>query len=471
MMDKQVLKRSVTRDDYSEDPRSGVINFTVPFWGSEDTALPPNPPKYWSIARDFVLRYTVEREDFWAGAIGIAVTKMASMSFSVESDIPLRAKRAQDLFVRSMDVAFLSKHLQDYLCTDNGAFTEIVRATRGAGSRILGLVHLDSLRCTRTGDPDIPVIYRDRMNREHELKAHQVIAISDMPDPSETFFGVGKCAASRAYRSIYKLSVMDRYIGEKVGGKRPLEIHFINSVSPRQLKQARETAESDSSEQGYVSYMGAVIVPLLDATQKVSGYRVPLAELPDRFNRKEEFDICLLAYANAIGLDVQDLQPLARTPLGSGMQSEVLDEKSKGRGLVAWRKQVDYEWNWEVLDNRTVFSWNEEDLRDMKKKAEYSNMLADVSKKRTEALITTPEQELQVLVDLDELPKEFLPEDKTPGDKLSDEEKPEEEDGSGQEEESPGEEIPQEKAIQDIDELMVQEHDNAVKLYEEVTGN
>ena len=172
MTDKEIIKKSVTKDGYVDDPRAGVINFIVLYWGAEVAGLPPTPPEYWSFTRDFVLRSTILQESMWGDAVGIAVTKMASMSWSVESDVPQRAKRAQDMFVRSLTVKYLSKHLQDYLCTDNGTFTEIVRATKGAGSRIIGLVHLDSVRCTRTGDIDIPVIYRDKQSREHEQSTH-----------------------------------------------------------------------------------------------------------------------------------------------------------------------------------------------------------------------------------------------------------------------------------------------------------
>lgn len=473
MTDKDVIKKSVTKGDYAEDPRSGIINFMIPYWGDEQSGLPPVPPAYWSGARDFVLKQTLLQESMWADAVGIAVTKMASMSWEVTSDVPIRARRAQDLYVRSMDVKYLSKHLQDYLCTDNGTFTEIVRATRGKGSRIMGLVHLDSLRCTRTGDPDIPVIYRDKKSREHELKDYQVITMSDMPDPGETFFGVGKCAATRAYKAIYKLSVMDRYISEKIGGKRPLELHFVNSVSQRQLEGARAAAEQDSARQGFMTFMGAIVIPLLDANQQVSGYRVPLAEIPDGFNRKEEFDIAVLTYANAIGLDVQDIQPLTGQPLGSGQQSEILDEKGKGKGLVAWRQEFANEQNWEILDDRTTFAWNEEDMRDLERKANHSKILAETSSTRITSGITSPEQELQVLVDLEELPKEFLPEDRTPGDKLSEDEKPEEEGegGSTPEEEIETETMTGEKSLLDIDVVMEEEHESAVELYESVVGD
>lgn len=471
MADTDVIRKSVTQGDYASNPREGVMHFLVPYgMGGIEAGLPPDPPRYWSRERDYVLRQTVDNEDMWAGAIAIAITKMTSLDWEVESKVPLRAKRAQELLLGANWVGFLSKHLRDYLTTDNGAFIEIVRAAPAAGSRIMGLVHLDSLRCTRTGDPDVPVIYRDRKGREHEMKAHQVIMISDMPDPGETWFGVGKCAAARAYRSIYKLAAIERFVSEKVSGRRPLSLYFVNAVSPQMLNDARLTAEADADRRGLMSYMGAVVVPILDAERTPQVATVPLAELPDGFNRKEEFDIAVLTFANAIGLDPQDLQPLTGQPLGTGAQSQVLEEKSKGKGLAAWRQEFPHLLNEMVLDEKTTFYFIEKDYRDMERAAMVSEKRSQVAKIRIEAGITQPEQEKQIMVDLDELPKEFLPEDQTPGDSLSDDEKPDAEGQPAPAETIPEPVEPETKEASDPAAVLELEIDSARKLFEEVTN-
>lgn len=437
MADTELIKKSVTAGDYAETPRSGVINFMIPWYPGMSVGLPPEAPQWWSRARDYTLRSTVLFEDMWAAAIGIAITKVASSSWEIDSEIPLRARRGQDIINDSDFVKLFAKGLRDYLTTDNGQFIEIVRAAKSPVSRIVGMAHLDSLRCTRTGDPEIPLIYIDRKGYEHEVRAENVIALSDMPDPGDTWFGVGNCAASRAYRSIYKLSVIERYVSEKVSGRRPLAIHFVNSIGQKQLGEIVTAAEESAARQGILSYMGAIVVPLLDASVPPQVSTVPLAELPDRFNRKEETDLAILSYADNIGLDVQDLQPLTGQALGTGAQSQVLDEKAKGKGLVIWKKDLAYELNMKIFDDMTTFAWIEKDYRDQERQAGVSNARATASKTRIDAGITKPEQELQVLVDLDELPNEFLPEDVT-GDTLSDDEKPDkEQEGEGEEAEMP----------------------------------
>lgn len=452
MVDTDILKKSVTKDDYADDPRGSIINFMLPYYGAYSTGgMTPEAPPYWSKERDRALRATILHEDFWSAALNIAITKKASMAWDVDSEVPLRARRVQELLLAADWTDFLTKHLRDYLTTDNGAFVEVIHATSSPASKVIGIAHLDSMRCNRTGDPDVPVIYMDRKGREHEMQAHQVFCLADMPDPSEMLFGVGYCAASRAWRAIYKLHVMDRYLGEKVSGRRPLAIHFVSSVSPRQLQSAAEAAESDAARQGILSYMGALVIPLLDASTPPEVSTVPLAELPDRFNRKEEFDIALLSYADSIGLDPQDLQPLTGQSLGSGAQSQVLDEKGKGRGLASWQQSFTHMINEYVADELTSFMFVEKDYRDIERRAGINKQLSDAAKVRIDAGITTPEQEMQVLVDADELPKEFLPEDTT-GDVLSDTEKPEQEAAEqeqGMEAEEP-EEAPEEEAEQEM---------------------
>jgi hypothetical protein len=86
----------------------------------------------------------------------------------------------------------LNQGLQDYFLTDNGFFIEIDREDNSKpGSRIIGLYHLDSLRCWRTGDPDVPVIYSDLHGQYHFLAWWQVWSIADTPNARNNYFGVG----------------------------------------------------------------------------------------------------------------------------------------------------------------------------------------------------------------------------------------------------------------------------------------
>lgn len=462
MPDTAVLTRSVTRDNYEDTPRGGgVLQFLV-----ADGWAQPDLPGYWSPSRDFALAASVDREAMWASAVTIAATEAASLSWDVQGDVGLRVRRAQQMFLTAGGegwLPFALKNVQDFLTTDNGCFTEVVRATRGAGSRILGLVHLDSCRCTRTGDLEIPVVYRDLKEQEHELRAHQVFFFADMPSPRARWYGVGKCAASRAWEAILKLEGIERYVREKVTGRRALEIHTITGMSKRQLDDAVAAAKAGRTSEGMVNYMGVIIIPALGDTP-VQGYRIPLAEIPDGFNADEERKHGQLTYANAIGIDPQTLNPdlLASRALGTGAQSQTIDDKAAGKGMVRWRQQIIHGFNQNMLDESTSFIFTERDYRDLLRSAEVSQARANVVGALVDRTVISPEQGLQVLVDQDELPKEFLPVDQTPDDSLSDTEKPDSEEGAPP--------PTTEKAASDAVLLMAQEIRRATDAYERANG-
>lgn len=430
MADTDVIKRSVTANDQGKaEWRGNVFHFILPALQSWDTGL----PAYWSFQRDMHLRYSIFREEQWANAVHIARTKMSSLTAELKGNRIQNWKDLWDLVDNGQSpTAFLEKQVSDYLLCDNGEFIEVVHATLGAGSRILGLMHLDSNRCTRTGDPDIPVIYRDRLGVEHEMKSHQVMALADSPDSADTFYGVGHCAASRAWPAIQRLSAINTYIYEKVSGRRPLALYIVNSnVNEEQIRDAIETAAQDRSSKGYTHYMGAVIIPILDPNAKPDIATIPLAELPDGFDIKEERNRADLTYANSIGIDPQEINPdlIASRALGTASQARVLEEKESGKGLASWRKKFPWMLNEYVFPTRVTYAFAENDIRDQQNQANVSSTRASTRATQIASGEITKEQALQIAVDAGDVPREFLPAtgDQTPVETVDDTERTQEE--------------------------------------------
>lgn len=393
--------------------------------------LPPTLPDILSY-RDRYLSLTPRADAQWGAAIGIGIAKVAAMAWDVKSDIRIRSHRAYDLLMTADSavsqggwVSYISKQVRDYTCTNMGCITEIVRASLGYGSKVIGINHLPSIRCRRTGDPDRPIIYTDKLGREHILRWYQVMYFSDLPDPDEVTFGGGLCAAERAYPQIIKMAALENYVYEKISGSRPLAIHIINGLRTDQIEDAIRKAEQDQRSAGFTSYMGAVVMATIRPDAAPSVATIPLAELPDGFDAVSERARADLIYSNALGLDPQDLVPLSNTPLGTAAQSQVLHEKAKGRGLMLFRQSFVHGLNQLVLDDKTKFLFTERDYDDQIKRATVSQQLAQVSFTRTRSGITTPEEERQILVDHDELPRNFVHEDLTIGSTLSDSDKPE----------------------------------------------
>lgn len=432
---EELRARSVKEDDVYTAPgvagaKATVLQILVPT-ASPSTILPPVLPAGLK-ERDRVLAMTPRVDAQWGAANGIAITKIAALAWEAKGSVELRSKRAQELLLHADSVngpggwvTFISKQLRDFLCTNNGCHFEIIRQKAAYGSRVVGIAHLSSLRCYRTGDPEYPIVYRDRLGREHLLRWWEVVSMADLPDPDEMLFGAGLCAAERAYSQIIKLAAIERFVYEKVSATRPLAIHIVNGLQTDELNDALQSAHLQREQKGLSTYMGAVIMSTLKPDSPPAVVTIPLAELPNGFNAIEERDRADLLYANAIGLDPQELKPISNQQLGAGGQSQILHQKAKGRGLVAYRQNLVHNLNEMVLDAKTKFLFTEHDYDDQKQAADISSARANVAMLRIGAQITSPEEERQLMVDQDELPKTFLEYDETSTETTSDTDKPE----------------------------------------------
>jgi hypothetical protein len=250
--------------------------------------------------------------------------------------------------------------------------------------------------------------------------------MADMPNSSEMYWGVGFCAASRAYKAIRKLAALEAYVTEKITGQRPLSLNFVSNVSQTQIDDAVAAAKDQALSLGRSIYMGAVIIANIDPTAQAGVSSIDLAGLPDGFVADDERKMAQLIYANALGLDPQDINPalLASKALGTGAQSSVIDAKASGKGLVSYRQQLTHKLDWEVLDEATWFYFHERDLRDEKAKADIDYVHAQASDLRIKNLSITPREARQLDVDNDLLPPEFMPKDFTATSALSDTDKP-----------------------------------------------
>jgi len=326
---------SVRKEDFSHD---GSLLFMVPFYpqsGARVKALPDELPAaerwgYYS-RRDMTLLDTVYHESMWADAIGIAVSKAAAWGWEIESTIPLRQKRAQSLLLRGTTagvfrgwVNFVSAHLRSFLLSGL-AVVEVERASAAYTSQIVALNHLNPLRCIPTDDPQRPVQYVDVKGNVHTLYDWQVMAFPAMPDPVGEL-NLKFSAAERAYKAIKLLAAIERYLYEKVSGKRALALHFIQGITSRHLEQAIKSSEEEQAMKGMYSYMGAACVPI-PGDIPAQLLTVPLAELPDGFDAQALRDDAYIKYANAIGLDPNDIEPRVAQSrnLGSGAQARLRD--------------------------------------------------------------------------------------------------------------------------------------------------
>jgi hypothetical protein len=451
MTDLLDRKRSVTSGDFATGkPASdgGAWVFQVMDPGSLTTPAPELPQRDMATWQaDRLLAATLDLEDMWAGVVNQAVTKIAVRGWEIndKDDSERRTARAQDLIMNLDGPAEyrsgMNKLLQDFLLTRNGCFIEVERESKAAASRPRALYHLDSLRCRRTGNLDYPVVYQGLDGQWHVLRAADVIFFADMPSPRASLHGIGRPSAERAFKTIVKLAAVETYFREKITGARALKLVFISGVTKKKLQDVKETSDAEQERRGWTVYKGAVMVPT-ETDQAVSIAEVDLASVPDGFNVEQERKDAYLRYANAIGIPVQDIQPLSGQGLGTGTQTIILDEAAEGRGIAYFAKTLEDSINWLLMPKTTTFAFTTNDWRDRKaqietKQAEAGLIMsllgrsyahgaggASGASNGTEGSaggssggvpgVLTPAQALNMLVDAGIVPKEFLPKDVTP---------------------------------------------------------
>lgn len=390
----------------------------------------PGLPAWWSPARDMLLSQSIHLEDMWAAAVAKAVTKQAARGFTVSdsADSAIRVERSQrtllwyDGTVWSLGI---QRWLQDFLLTDNGAFMEVERVSRRPWSRAVALWHLDSHHCYRTGDPKYPVTYWSADGQWHKLRYDQVIALADLPSPRREARGIGLCAASRAWNTITKLSAVETYFREKITGSRTLAIHIVNGMTATQLDDAISGGNDAQARKQFVVYKGSLIVPTIKADAPPSVVTIPLAEVPDGFDVDQERKDAYLRYANALGIPVQDVQPLSGQGLGTGTQTVMLVEEAEGYGVAAGMRALTQAINTYVLPAATTFALaNTNDARERKQKAEADLVRAQVLATLAGMGAIDSAQAQNIAADEGLIPKEFILDDQTSGGSLEDDEKP-----------------------------------------------
>lgn len=419
-------KASVTNDGR----QTALAVYFLPFWGARPLiTLPIDPPDYWMPARDIILRQTIRAESMWGDAVGIAITKMANAGYKIEGP-QRRVNQAHDL-LKGVEFGkgwrnFIGLVGRDFLTCDNGAFVEIIRASKGPGSQVVGLAHLDSLRCRRTGDDETPVIYQGLDGRDHELQWHQVFSIVDMPDPSESMRGVGFCAASRAYNTIFKLAAIERYVAEKASGRRPLEVVFVNGVSDKQLQGALASASSEADAKGYRTYMGAAVIPT-NSDQKVESVTIPLASVPDFVDIEKEREDAYLRYADSLGLDIQEIKPLTHGGSNTATQSVVLDEKERGKfgWFELFQEQIALH---KIVGGSCTFAFSHKDWRDQQLEAAVRLQRAQARQVQVNTGEITAQESRQIAAQVNDIPQEFLQQDLTTQSTIYDEDNPDQQD-------------------------------------------
>jgi hypothetical protein len=260
-------------------------------------------------------------------------------------------------------------------------------------------------------------VYWDLSGNWHALRASDVIFFADMPSPRVNLYGIGRPAVERAFKTIVKLAAVETYFREKITGARALKLVFISGVTKKKLSDVAATADAEMERRGWTVYKGALMVPT-ETDQAISIAEIDLASVPDGFDVETERRDAYLRYANAIGVPVQDIQPLSGQGLGTGTQTVILDENAEARGLAYFSRTIEDRINWLLMPKTTTFVIKSNDIRDRQAEAAWkqtrtATLMQAQGTAETPGFISS-DQALNIAADEGIVPKEFLPKDVTP---------------------------------------------------------
>lgn len=422
----------VWHPSFEETPRASLV-IELATTADDITPWGSNP---WQ--RDRELRAFWPTEPFLASAVYSIVARNAAFSWRLDG--PPRTVKAVHSMLHEADsgkgwLDFIIKLTIDLFTCDNGAFIEVVKAGEDEGSPVVGINHLDSGRCRRTGVLDWPVVYTDRRGQEHKLRPWQVITVEDFPSPIETYNSAQICTVSRILRMAQLLRDISIHMREKASGANPKAIHLVANIDRRMLEDALKDHRNFQVQQGYLRYVKPLILSTFDPSHPVSHEQIDIASLPDGFNFEEMMRWYITVLAMAFGADYQDFAPMPARGLGTSTQSLVLHMKSRGKGPALFMKNLEHKFNfYGVMPRNVTFRYDEQDIAEDMEMAEVRRVRAETHRLYVDAGILTPEAARQQMLDQGDLDSELFDRMQTEPDvtidvSLEDAEKPESEEG------------------------------------------
>lgn len=313
--------------------------------------------------RDQQLREFLPTESFLAGSLYNISARNAAYEWEIRGANTTVEQLLTDMIKSAIAgdsfgwTWFVHKFTQDLQGTDNGAFIELIRDPGvDANSRfkderapVLGIAHLDSNQCQRTGNPTYPVIYTDREQIGHKLAWYQVIPFADFPSSIERMNGLGLCGVSRALRLAQIMRSIEIFKDEKISGRHIKQIHAVSGVARQDILDTIKRGQEEADNSGQLRYIEPQILASLDPERPVSVATIDLAGLPEGFDYDQEMRWYITGLSLCFGVDYQEFAPLSSGAIGSANQSSILASKASAKGPAMFMKIAEAFKNYGVL--------------------------------------------------------------------------------------------------------------------------
>lgn len=382
----ELLRRTVQIPEKADErPFGSNLVFLLANTGDE---LPAWGTDVWR--RDLLLRRFFGQESFTTSAISSVVARNMGFNWQISTEAKAAATATQaeggeplqvsapdqnDTLVELMqnrlhssDLGegwqdFIAKFSLDLYTQDRGPKIEVIRTEDREDAEVLGLNHLDALRCFSTGDPLIPVIYQNRMGRWVKLPWYRVLTPLELPAPHEQAYGLQYCALSRILKAAQIFRNIAVYQEEKTGGRHTRAIHIVSGVQKGEINDAINIRMAQADAQGMMRYMQPAILATLDPQADPKLVTLELATIPDAWKMEEMFKFFITVVALGLWSDYGDFAPLPGNGLGTAAQSETMKQRSTGKGSAVFRSMLEFELNFRgVMPRGLKFEFKEPDL-------------------------------------------------------------------------------------------------------------
>ena len=364
-------------------------------------------PPYGSRARELALRelYRADEMNLVRGAFTGVAKGIASLGWEIQGDDsidPLYQDMARSQGWRlhnSTGVEYFQEVLRqanfgagwgtlmtqsfnDFLRYDAGAYTEVIASgvsTDRPTGPIMGIAHLDPLRCYPTGDPLYPAVYYDRWGKMHVLHHSRVMRMIDMDDGDEMHPGYGDCALSRAVSLAIQEIWITRYITARLDDKPAPGVDIYGGISRGEweAEQKRYRAQQSTDARPVFGQRLSYFTMDMEHLPRIDSH--DFQSSPEKFDYRVYTDINVDRLALVLGVDRQELMQLMGGNIGSKGQSVILDQKSRGKTIGLFLQETERKFN-DLLPEGYTFGFKPRDNQEAAAEAEKARLWTGVAK-------------------------------------------------------------------------------------------
>lgn len=332
-------------------------------------------PRRGTLAREYALHqlYYNDHSLIFRSAVAGLIKRIQSTPWELSGE---RAAQYQTMLLQADLGAgwetFLSRVLIPFFRADVGGMIEIIgpgdpaKALLGAP---VGIAALNALYVQPTGDPIYPAIYSGR-DGWHKLHRTRVVQVADAVDSdNDGLIGYGDCALSRYAAAAMRDVHMSRYVETFLDDK-PLPGFLLFKNVTRDQEEAamsrmvRDMMRDDGGDYGRTAVLTDI------ATDTPAGVEhFAFQGAPEKFDFSAYTELNVKLVALALGVDIQDVWELTGGGIGTGTQSEILAQKSRGKALGRLLKTVERVVN-QTLPHGVDFAFQYQDENEDRARAE-----------------------------------------------------------------------------------------------------